>query len=414
MIVNKGNDQIANMLAFLAKIGVSAQDCALAEQYLNGDVGDEVLDQFQRIDFAAKTVTYKDKEDLDSIMKGLNRADRRAVCIRMFNVLFAIGHGSCDALLYGYFPEHPIEEFDECALYKKLIIFMNKWGKYVSKFNLERMRKIAQDDSDKLRESIDLIRGEGRQYLLMALTVYFEVKYPEKKQLAAEDAALMREYEEALLACLDECLQQQACFGHDRIVSAVRAHQLTREMLNGMIQCALSQDDRRQLCSIGSMAYLNFPFSDVLLDVVRVCLAVDAEWMLFAFSDALKEKLNSDGDYDELFWIEPDTYIRWAAVQNEQCILKRQLEKNQECYLKAIDREGYTTSFAQGYSRKSAGENWIDATNALKDVLKAENPQLYEQIHAGKPYYKKVIDYLVSDTPHAELAREYLRGHCKI
>ncbi len=414
MIVNKGNGQIADMLAFLAKIGVSRQDCALAEQYLNGEVGDEVLDQFQRIDFAAKAFPYSITYELDSIMKGVGRADKRAACIRLFNVMFAIGHSSCAAFFYA-FHQHPIEAVMECALYKKLILFMERWGKYMSSYDLGRMREIAQNNPENLRESMHLIRKEGSQYLLMALTVYFWMKYTEAKQLAAEDVELMKEYEDAILECLDEWLQQQACFGHDRIVSAVRAHQLTKEMIDGIIQCALSEDARRQICSIGCMAYLNFQLSDVLMDVVRVCLAVDAEWVLFAFSDASKEKISSGGgDYDELFWIEPDTYIRWAAVQNYPRILKRQLEKNQEHYLKAIDGEGYKTCFVKSHSKKSAGEDWISAINALKDVLKEENFQLYEQINAAKPYYDKVIHYLVRDTPNAELAREYLRGHCKI
>ena len=36
---------------------------------------------------------------------------------------------------------------------------------------------------------------------------------------------------------------------------------------------------------------------------------------------------------------------------------------------------------------------------------------MYEKIGAGKPNYEQIIHYLVQDTPHAELAREYLRGH---
>ena len=414
MIVNKGNSQIVDMLAFLVKIGVSDQDCALAQQYLNGDAGDEVLDQFQRIDFAAGTISYQIRSALEDNVKGLRRAGTRAACIRLFNVLFAIGHDSCEALFYGELRD-TIAAVEECALYKRLILFMGRHGGFVSRYRLDHMSKMAQGSPDRLRESIELLRGEGTQHLLMGMTGYFWMKYTGTEQLSEEDAGLMEEYADMLLGCLDEWLGQQACFGHDRIVSAVRAHQLTREMLDGAVQCSFSEDARSQLRRIGSMAYLNFQFSDVLVDVVRICLSVDAEWVLLAFSDASKEKISSDGgDYDDLFWITPDTYIRWAAVQNYPCVLKRQLAKNQECYLNAIDREGYTTCFFNGYSNKSPGENWIDATNALKDVLKAENPQLYKQIHADKPYYDKVIHNLVRNTPHAKLAQEYLWGRCKI
>ncbi|MDE7030121.1 MAG: hypothetical protein K2P63_09110, partial [Lachnospiraceae bacterium] len=115
MNTNSENGQTADMLAFLAKRGVREQDCALAEQYLNGEAGDEVLDQFQRIDFASTNVQYDVKRSLDSILKGLQRSQKRAACVRLLNVLFAVGHGSCSALLYG----GVFEQVQECALYKR-------------------------------------------------------------------------------------------------------------------------------------------------------------------------------------------------------------------------------------------------------------------------------------------------------
>lgn len=156
MIVNKRNTQIADMIAFLAKIGLSAQECALAEKYLSGDVGDEVLDQLQRIDFSAKALSSQIRNDLDDHMKGLAKADRRAVCIRLFDVLFAIGHGSCDELISGGLREQ-IESANECALYKRLILFMGKHGGFVNQFSMECIGKMAQGDPDKLRASITTI-----------------------------------------------------------------------------------------------------------------------------------------------------------------------------------------------------------------------------------------------------------------
>ena len=99
MEVNANDKQINNMLTFLAKCGVSTQDCALAERYLNHEVGEEALEQFQQINFAAMTIPYSEREAFDSIMKELNRSEKRATCIQFLNVLFAIGHGSCSTLL---------------------------------------------------------------------------------------------------------------------------------------------------------------------------------------------------------------------------------------------------------------------------------------------------------------------------
>ena len=78
MEVNANGKQINNMLTFLAKRGVSTQDCALAERYLNCEVGEEALEQFQQINFAAMTIPYSERETFDSIMEGLNRSEKRA------------------------------------------------------------------------------------------------------------------------------------------------------------------------------------------------------------------------------------------------------------------------------------------------------------------------------------------------
>ncbi|MDE7477481.1 MAG: DUF4132 domain-containing protein, partial [Lachnospiraceae bacterium] len=144
----------------------------------------------------------------------------------------------------------------------------------------------------------------------------------------------------------------------------------------------------------------------------------DTECILFTFTnfsigtaDASRRIGSSGGDYDELFGMDPETYIRWAAVENHTHILKRQLAKNQESYLKAMDESGYNVLLAKG---RRTWDGALGAVNRLKDVLKKENPKLYEQVDAARPNYERIIHDLVKDTPHAELAREYLRGACKI
>lgn len=71
MMINADNRQTAAvtaMLAYLEKRGVPEADRVLAEQYINGIAGDEVLDQFHRIDFYAATITYEVMNDMHTIM----------------------------------------------------------------------------------------------------------------------------------------------------------------------------------------------------------------------------------------------------------------------------------------------------------------------------------------------------------
>ena len=415
---NKNSSPIEELFAMLPELKISEQECELAKQYLNGEVGDEVLDQFQRINYKSVADIRDVRYELDRVFKRLDRKENRAVCIRLFNLLFAIGHASCVELFYfGGAAASSFEQAQECALYKRIIIFIERWFHSISKHTLGSIRKIAQNNPENLRKIINPLREEGSDYLLIVLIDYFSMKYagqttllksnnPTRKIDLSEDMALLKEYEEYLLERLYEWLQQQSCFGRYRIITAIRDNQLTKELLKNTVSGSNPTNiQRNELCQIAKMAYLNFNLSNILRDIIRVCLAVDAQKVLFAFSEVSEEQIIDD--FDNLFWIEPDTFIRWAAVEKNLPILKRQLEKNPKEYLKAIEEKGYITY-------KGFIEDWIDTINVLKDVLKEENLSLYEQIGAAKPYYEQVLCYLVPDTPHEEQIRAYLQGQCSI
>ncbi|MCX4298280.1 MAG: DUF4132 domain-containing protein [Lachnospiraceae bacterium] len=429
MVINAEDKRIIRMLTFLEKLGISGPDCALAEKYLDGGVGDEVLDQFQRIDFMAVQIPDEVLQELDAIEWDIGRGEGYPLWIRLFNVLFAIGHNTSSVLF-----SHSCVNGER---YKAMVIYIEKCSEetgYLNNhhrtcFDMGGLMHEIDNKPEKVQEMIEQLKGEGAKYYLSVLAAYFYKKYIDAKLIAAEDTELMQVYEEGMLDCLDEWLAQQNCPTREKIVTAIHTQQLTAELLVGVKPCSFTDSDRKKLCFIGSMAYLNVMLSEMLLDIVRTCLAVDAEWILLAMSDAIdkspgaKDRIGQD--YSELFWIEPETYIRWAAFEiayaytvcryHEEyvCsvqipILKRQLEKNQESYLKALGEKGYTTLLAKkGYRLDEA----ISSINVLKDILQKENPALYEKIGAGKPNYEQIISYLVQNTPHAELAREYLRGH---
>jgi len=419
MKINENDKQINNMLTFLAKRGVPAQDCALAENYLNHEAGDEVLDQFQQINFASMTISYKEREEFDAFMK-LDRSENRETCILFLNVLFAIGHGSCSTLLSRMI----IKEAKECALYKRIILFIEmglEYTGYLRTYELQNLMGMAQNDPKILRETLEPLKKEGEKYYLIALAVYFCMKYGKVRPLDTEDTELIKAYEDEMLDCLKEYLAQQGCVTQEEIIAAIHTQKLTSQLLDEVRQVRQSrlfvEPARKQLCFLGSMAYLNFMLSNVLLDVLRTCMAMDAEWVLCTISevsigtlDASRRIKSKGGDYDTLFWIEPETYIRWAAVEECTPILKRQLEKNQDSYLKAMDEDGFTSLYAK--KNRSLG-NILYIVNQMKDVILEENPSLYKQV-TGNFNYDIVINYLVKDTPHAELAKAYLRGESKI
>lgn len=432
MMINTDDKQIAEAVAFLEKLGISEHDCALAERYLNEAVGDEVLDQFQRIDFTAVNISYRMIQEELSVIKWRMTQEGNKLWSRLFNVLFAIGHSTSSVLF-----NSRCVDGEQC---KSLVIYIEKCSKEsgylnencITGYDMRRVMQEIYNKPENLQGIIEQLRAEGAKYYLTVLAVYFGMKYTQAGALEAGDAVFLKAYEEGMLDCLDEWLARQGCTSHEEIAAAIRADQLAPKLLDDVKKCSFAEPERRQLCFISSMAYLNFTISNVLRDIVRTCAAVDAEWALFAIAGVTSTSADSkarigsykNADYSETFWIEPETYIRVMAYQMAEKyyyteyirkvqvpILKCQLEKYQEDYLRAMDDSGYASLLAKkGYSMGQA----IEAVNVLKDVLKEADPGLYERVDAGKPDYDKIIDHLVRETPHAELAREYLRGNSKI
>lgn len=427
MVINTEDKRIIRMLDFLEKLGISKQDCNLAESYLDGKVGEEVLEKFQRIDFTAIPISDEVLQESNAIEWELGRGDGYSLWIRLFNVLFAIGHNTSSVLF-----SHSCVNGER---YKAMVIYIEKCSEekgYLNNhhrtcFDMGELMHEIDNKPEKAWEITEQLKDEGAKYYLSVLAAYFYRKYTGAEPIVAEDTELMQTYEEGMLDCLSEWLTQQNCSAQEKIMSAIRKQKLTAELLVDVKPCSFTDADRKKLCFIGSTAYLNVMLSKILLDIVRTCLAIDAEWVLLAMSDVIDKSPNAKDkigqDYSELFWIEPETYIRWAAFETAHAmgtynghyvcsvqipILKKQLKKNQESYLKALEQKGYATLFARINYRL---DDAIGSINVLKDILLEENPALYEKIGAGKPNYEQIISYLIYDTPHAELAREYLRGH---
>jgi len=287
--------------------------------------------------------------------------------------------------------------------------------------------RMVQDKPENLLEVLPSLRKEGGLYAAVALAMYFGRKYEMPGEVSAEDAVLMEEYEEIILRNFEEWLVEQGCTAHKDAIAKIREGRQAGTVTGRIEIGRMNTKEGRRFQFLTSLAYLNYQLSDVLLAVVQTSAVVNAEVMLDSMSN-----MNLGGgsrtdvtfwgmDYDELFHIDPASYIRWAAWQRYDQILVRQLEKNQESYLKVMEREECRRlvniyMHAWGYEDNSVQvlDSMECILNALKDVMQKANPSLYEQVvKNAKPDYEPVIAKLVADTPHAKLAKEYLRGNCR-
>ncbi len=416
---------IDEILLFLEKLGFSGQNCVLAEKYLNGNLGNEVLDQFERIAFS--NISYDMIKQAKTFMKGLNRENKAEIAIRLFRVLYAVGHHTCAIVLKNCVDW--IYDARELELYQRMAVYIHHYTKDTDFARLAGpeqwncLMNMADNDPEQIRATIGRLEEEGRQYILIALTLYFNMKYQSCDKIAEEDIVLMETYENTLLDWLDIWIVRKGCEKCAKVREAVRSGQITKEIVYFMKTQSMSKSEMQHFIAICSMAYLNFPRSHILKNIVKSCMAIYTMAALFALENAsigehtTPANIRIGGaDYDALFAIDPETYICWAAMTGSSKILKRQLEKHQELCLKALREETFEMPIR--LYRRAGGNYYSDAVraiNVLKDVIKEQNPQLYQHVITSmKPKHDRMISELVADSPHAAFAKQYLRGDCVV
>ena len=429
MTTRQTSSQISSMITLLRKLDISEQDCIRAEQYLNGDVGDEVLDQFEQKDLSGISRQLSDEANkiTDQITK-VKGKEKKDVCVRFFNVVYAIGHASCRSLFW----HNAMDSAEEYELYKRMIVFISiriNYPGWLDQPGYSRLLQMVQYKPANMLEVLPLVRAEGGLYAAVVLAMYFGRKYEAPGQIAAEDTDLMEEYESIVLGYFDEWLAGQGCSAHEEIIAAIRRKQSAKAAAGRIEFVNMNEEEKNRFYLITSLAYLNFQLSGVLAEMVRTCAAVNAEETLHSFQNvyiggggARTDIAFKGGDFEEAFQIDPKLYIGWAAWSHYEQILKRQLAKNQESYLKVMQPDQcreivYTCKKAARYATAPSFvmEETDSAVNFLKDVLQKENPELYQQVvQKAKPDHERMIDSLVEDTPHAEAAKEYLRGSCGV
>ncbi len=425
MTVTPDNKLIGRMLDLLNKLGISQRDCDLAERYLREEVDDEVLKQFVRKDLSVPS--YNLYSEGWTITRQVNKSANRTVFVRFFNIIFAIGHGTGHRLFW-----YEALNIEEYALYKKMVTYMSGVTEdeenFFQYYEYSQLMKMAQNNLQNLIEAIPYLKEESELYAAAGLAMYFCTKYENPGTVEAEDEAYMAEYENIVLECFDSWLAGLGCAAHEKVISALREKKQAGDFTGRIEHTSMKMEEQRTFCFLCTFAYLNFQLSDVLLAVIQTCAAVNAELMLvsiryvFIGNNGCRTHFAFRGmDYDELFHIEPALYICMAAINNYDKILVRQLEKNQESYRKVMEREKcqelvhiYMRAWRNGIPRV-VSEVTEDVLITLKNVMQKANPDLYEQVvRNAAPDYEPVIELLVPPTPHAELAKEYLLGNCKV
>lgn len=409
----------------LAALKLPEDQMKLAEEYICGTVGEEVLEKFDYKDLSSLPAEGAADAMYSLVHRHQDHKDQNAYddVHKLVNILFAIGHGTCYRMITPFALEPSCNDFfmaeSEEMLFKYYVIFANTkvMPEYLSlSFSLYNFGK-TDIELACMRKAIDChtVTDEGRIYLL---TMYFKRKYTDKFVDSLADTRKNIEESPEDLADLGRALVLNSIKSQIRIDKDDCPLLETYEnmMINSLgsifdkkipasvlkdIQKAMHSDDmdnvyplireygceRHGMELIGGLAYLNIALSSVFKNIVSLCFKQNNEVMLHAVYDAVCDiswgancgntsVLRIGGDFDKLFDIDIRVYIRWLANKQNRgdyCgnVLARQLQTNKDIYLEIIEEE---------IVRDGGGNVNMHPAVPLLEVIKKNDPDLYQSI----------------------------------
>lgn len=415
----------------------------IAETYIMQEEGEASL----------KQLTFQDLSSIPSekfikLFREMGKKGKKEEAARLFRLLFAVGQCTCYHLI-------PMDLLTlkqgaiDCDSDKKAAVYGIAIGMSpytLGGYSMKALMLLAEDNPENLKKAIGYRDNGTANGKIVLLTAYFMDKYKEgrvknkggnlqeKKEegflkkagkfwgignrnqemgkqktenqetgigIAPEDKPLMKKYEDLIISNLG-CLYngQMPQDAVEEIIEAVNYDRVTEKVL----QLAGSRTNISQsmLKLLGGMAFLNYPLSVKLKNVVRLCLAANMNGMLDVMRGVSMglpvEILICGGDYDRIFEIDSESYLQWTAAKGHKDILAKQLKNNRENYLKVMDRVD------------------IEAASGMFAVIKDQDPALYERILEKKKQdgnsreREKIIALLTAQIPNGEEVKKYLRG----
>ncbi len=422
----------------LELLSLTGQELALAEAYLIGEEGEEALES---ISFRDLSVIPAEKPL--KLFRDLLKRGKKEEMGRLFSLLFSIGQSTCYQLvpmdmMNGQQQLLPGEAYKKAAVYGA---YLGLNGYVLRGITIRNLITIAGESPEILKKAAEHEKNSVENGKLVLLAAYFMVKYqgvdsPEKKKggflesvgkllgmknpgegscaaIDKEDAPLMAKYEDIILSRLGALFKNQMDAGSlGKIRNDILSGEVTEKALQLAGTCGVSDFLIRLF---GGMAYLNYPLSTRLKNIVKVALATHGNWVVPSGKNAMLDAmalvseglpmniLVKGGDYDRIFGIDAGRYICWAAGRGCMPILKAQFQNNRECYIEILDKAD------------------LELSDKLFGAIKEQDRVLYEKLlqerkrQGNNKDREKLIGALVGkDYTNAHIIKDYLRGETQV
>ncbi len=299
-------------------------------------------------------------------------------------------------------------------------------GARLSKPYLNKLMDYAQNNPEIIKKAYGY-RGRGTLSGIVLLAMYFLLKYPEilpedkagglegllEKQgitgdEAEQDLALMRQYEDLLLEIFGEIYFYERPENEtDEIEKAIREDRVDGEILNQAVAKVPERSVKKYLdddgkCQVGGMAFINYPLSGCLKNIISVCFAARTDEMLYAVSRMDMRGIFEDRgmNFDRIFGLDSYWLIRCAAVMRKEKILEEQFGRNREIYLKCMDDLNLTLY------------------HSMSEVIRQTDPEFHKEREQAELARQQelVIDALtcIVDKKFGKEMKKYLSGKARL
>ncbi len=423
---NLRTDKIMSVLEDLRK---SRGELQAAEEYLNGQAGEEALAGITFVDMTK--IPGEKAGEFDALFTSFFRRKHFEEAARLFNLLYAIGGSTCSVCFHYIFEfcnkvrggEMAVDRAAALAVYTQGI----SQNSYLFDAHtlVENMAPLAQGDPGVVLQAYREYRGQYSNGKILLLTLYFFLRYGEDKLsgltagqeartlLDQGDRELMEDYEELILSSLGMIMKPDASKepAVQGILERIRQGGLSREELTGIRGRAVDEDILKLL---GGCAYANYMLSERLRLGVMFCGAASPLQMLIAMEVMdLRGKLERlAGELEELFGISDKEVVSWAADWLQRGINRRTM-MSADAVMKILRGQfaGHREAFLEGYR-----EAEYQAAEVMAQIMKEADPELYRrEVAAGKEAQRdKVIRLILGAGSPMDVCRDYLAGKAEL
>lgn len=417
------------------KLPISEKRLDAIESYLLGEADITVLDGYELIDvYATDEAAFKQQ-----MTKCIYNLKDIEMAERLFYIYFSLVQSF--TFRWVEYREYIMDlsknhEMDRAKLVAFYTPSLSNDTANMRGYKIQKLVEVSKKDPAILQKAIEYQEGQKYSNSTLLLTaVYLLCKYEDKLQpLQAEDktqksgllASLgkvfqlkegviyddtdsekVKHLEKNLAGALPNLLDlQNTGFSFEELVAEAKKEKMSAGFLYKMSKGVCKNPELMKL--IGGLAYLSCKADLFCFNIMKICFAVDPAVTLDAITYVTRDlrvgridATRYGEDFDLLFEIPSEVFIKWAMKERCAAIVERQSYRNEEMIIGILEKSDYAQY------------------QFLMPIIRRTNPKLYEKInsldHTASEQDREAIALkIVERNTASQVFVDYLVGRTKV